>query len=131
MHLIILCDGDGWHVRDLRRAAQAQGHSVSLLDFRHLRAGVGIRDAEPPVCDAVLVRTMPAGSLEQVVFRMDVLHRWQAGVRFVNPPAALEAGIDKYLTTARLAAAGLPVPATVVCQQADDALSAFADLGGD
>jgi RimK family alpha-L-glutamate ligase len=132
LHVTILSGGEGWHVRDLRRAAEAQGHVVSLLDFRHLRADIAVSDGGPPACDAVVVRTMPAGSLEQVVFRMDVLHRWQAGgVRVVNPPAALEAGIDKYLTTARLAAAGLPVPQTAVCQRADDALAAFADLGGD
>ena len=75
---------------------------------------------------------MPPGSLEQVVFRMDVLHRAQAGgVRVLNPPAALETCIDKYLASARLEAAGLRVPATVVCQDADSAMTAFTDLGGD
>ncbi len=49
----------------------------------------------------------------------------------LNSPAALETCIDKYLTTARLEAAGLPVPATVVCQTADAALEAFEVLGGD
>jgi ribosomal protein S6--L-glutamate ligase len=39
--------------------------------------------------------------------------------------------VDKYLTTARLAAAGLPVPATVACQDADSALEAFTALGED
>ena len=33
--------------------------------------------------DAVIVRTMPPGSLEQVVFRMDVLHRIEASGRCV------------------------------------------------
>jgi ribosomal protein S6--L-glutamate ligase len=75
---------------------------------------------------------MPPGSLEQVVFRMDLLHRAQArGVPVMNPPAALEACVDKYLATAKLAAAGLPVPPTAVCQHADAALDAFHALGGD
>ena len=82
--------------------------------------------------DAVLVRTMPPGSLEQVVFRMDLLAQLEgAGVLVVNPPKAIEAAVDKYLTTARLQAAGLTVPRTIVCQTVDDALSAFAALGGD
>ena len=73
--------------------------------------------------DGVLVRTMPPGSLEQVVFRMDLLHTLQArGVRVLNPPRAVETCVDKYLATARLAAAGLPVPPTVACQHADAAL---------
>ncbi len=69
---------------------------------------------------------MPPGSLEQVVFRMDVLHRLQAdGARVMNSPRAIETCVDKYLATANLQAAGLAVPATVVCQHADAALEAF------
>jgi ribosomal protein S6--L-glutamate ligase len=63
---------------------------------------------------------------------MDALQRLQArGVPVLNPPRALEACVDKYLAAARLEAAGLPVPPTVVCQHADAALEAFAALGGD
>src|SRR5262245_16065770 len=75
---------------------------------------------------------MPAGSLEQVVFRMDVLHAAAAeGLAVLNPPRAVETCVDKYLTNVRLAQAGLPLPATVACQRADDALAAFEGLGGD
>jgi RimK family alpha-L-glutamate ligase len=63
---------------------------------------------------------------------MDLLERVEArGVVVLNSPRSLEASIDKYLTTARLDAAGLPVPATVVCQHADAALEAFETLGRD
>jgi ribosomal protein S6--L-glutamate ligase len=75
---------------------------------------------------------MPPGSLEQVVFRMDVLHRLEAsGRRVLNPPRALEICVDKYLASARLDAAGLPTPPTVVCQDAEGAVAAFHQLGGD
>lgn len=132
MKIALLAGGDGWHVRDLARTAVGSGHTAEVLDFRTLRAGVGITFDTFAAFDAILVRTMPVGSLEQVVFRMDVLHRAQArGVRVLNPPAALEACVDKYLATAKLAAAGLPVPPTVVCQNAESALSAFHDLGRD
>jgi ribosomal protein S6--L-glutamate ligase len=132
MRIALLAGGDGWHVRDLQRAATGLGHGADIVDFRRISAGVAISPGPLAGFDAVLVRTMPPGSLEQVVFRMDVLHRLQArGVPVVNPPAALEVCIDKYLASARLEAAGLPVPPTVVCQTADDALEAFAALGGD
>ena len=128
----VLAGGSGWHVRDLTRAAHDRGHIASVLDFRTLSAGVAIK-ANPFVeADVVIVRTMPPGSLEQVVFRMDLLHRAHAsGVRVLNTPTALEACIDKYLATAKLAAAGLPVPLTIVCQTAEAALGAFERLGGD
>src|SRR5438552_11141842 len=132
MRYAILSAGDGWHVRDLRRAAEQLGHRAEAVDFRRVTASVGAAFDSLTGFDAVLVRTMPPGSLEQVVFRMDVLHRLSAqGVPRLNPPRAVEVCVDKYLATARLHAAGLPVPATVACQHADAALEAFAALGGD
>lgn len=132
MRVALLAGGTGWHVRDLQRAAAELGHEAVLVDFRRVTAGV--RAGRDPLAgfDAAVVRTMPPGSLEQVVFRMNALHEGQRrGVRILNPPTALETCVDKYLTTARLAAAGLPVPPTIVCQHGEAALEAFADLGGD
>jgi ribosomal protein S6--L-glutamate ligase len=82
--------------------------------------------------DCLLVRTMPPGSLEQVVFRMDALARLEAaGMLVVNPPKAIEVAVDKYLASAKLQAAGLRIPRTAVCQTPEDAMAAFAELGGD
>ena len=132
MRIALLAGGDGWHVRDLRRAAHDLGHQAEVVDFRRVTASVAAPAGPLAGFDAVVVRTMPPGSLEQVVFRMDVLHRLQArGTPVVNPPAALEACIDKYLATAKLESAGLRVPPTVVCQHTDEALAAFTALGGD
>ena len=132
MRLAILSAGNGWHVLDLQRAASELGHEALPVDFRRLSAGVGAGPAPLAGFDAALVRTMPPGSLEQVVFRMDLLGQAaERGVPVVNSPRALEACVDKYLTTARLDAAGLRVPPTVVCQHADAALEAFEHLGGD
>src|SRR5262249_4668462 len=132
MRIAVLSSGIGWHVHDLRRAASLLNHEAVAVDFRRLAAGVAC-DVDPLArFDAVLVRTMPPGSLEQVVFRMDLLHRLQArGVPVLNPPRAVETCVDKYLATAMLDAAGLRVPPTVACQHADAALEAFAALGGD
>lgn len=75
---------------------------------------------------------MPGGSLEQVVFRMDLLQQAVArGQRVVNPPKAVETCVDKFLTDVRLRAAGLPIPRGAVCQAWSDAMTAFDALGGD
>lgn len=82
--------------------------------------------------DAVLVRSMPLGSLEQVIFRMDCLQvAMDCGTPVVNPPKALEVSIDKWLTLHRLSMAGLPVPRTVACQDRELAMESFERLGGD
>jgi ribosomal protein S6--L-glutamate ligase len=132
MRIAILSGGRGWHVADLIRAADELGHAAEAVDFR--RVAVGVEAAPTPLAgfDAAIVRTMPAGSLEQVVFRMDLLHAAGAdGIRILNPPRAVETCVDKYLTNVRLARAGLPTPPTHVSQRADDALAAFEQLGGD
>ena len=83
-------------------------------------------------CDAVIVRGIPRGSLEQVIFRVDALHALDArGVTCVNGPRAIERTVDKFLASALLARAGVPTPRTIACEHHEDALEAFAELGGD
>jgi ribosomal protein S6--L-glutamate ligase len=138
MRIAVLASPDSWYLNDLRRAA-ADRHEVIGITFRQLTAGViGQQDRfacagmDLKAIDAVLVRTMPPASLEQVVFRMDVLGQLErAGVRVINPARAIEAAVDKYLASAKLAAAGLLTPRTIVCQTVDDAMEAFTHLGGD
>lgn len=132
MRIAILSSGSGWHVRDLQRAAIESNHEAVAVDFRRVQAGVALEADSLDGFDAIIVRTMPPGSLEQVVFRMNVLHCMQAaGTTVLNSPSAIETCVDKYVTTARLAAAGLKVPETIVCQNGDAAMSAFTALGGD
>ncbi len=138
-HLVALVSGFGWHVQDLRRAADGLGIRFSPIPFPKLTGRVGAGGAAIEAggiplteVEGVLVRMMPPGSLEQVVFRMDALHRLAArGVPVMNPPAAIEASVDKYLTLAKIEAQGLPVPATWVGESASEALNAFVSLGRD
>lgn len=138
MRIIVLGSPTSWYLADLRRAA-CDDESIECREFGELRAVVGAdRDMvaagglDLATIDAVLVRSMPPGSLEQVVVRMDLLGRLAtAGVSVINPPRALEVAIDKYLATSRLREAGLAVPRTVVCESVEAAMAAFEDLGGD
>ena len=140
MHLAVLGSTTSWYLRDLARAAAGR-HTIVPITFRSLAAAsapvrvqatAGNEPLSLAAVDAVLVRTMPPGSLEQVVFRMDVLGELErAGKVVINPPKAVETAVDKFLTTARLAAAGLNVPATFTCQDVNDAMAAFEELGGD
>lgn len=139
MRIAILASEDSWYYRDLARAAVDHGHHVERWDFPQIvgtvRTGAetfAVGETSANDIDAVVVRTMPPGSLEQVVVRMDWLARLEArGVHVINPPKSLECAVDKYLTTSRLSAAGLPVPDTVVCESPEAALIALEQLGGD
>ena len=137
MKIAVLGNKPNWYFDQLSAAAGID-HQVEFVAWEQLVAEVGTGESVG-TCpnpntdfDCVLVRGMPVGSLEQVIFRMNVLARWQAcGVRVVNPPRALEIAIDKYLSLALIGEAGLPIPRSFVCQTVDRALECFEALGGD
>jgi RimK family alpha-L-glutamate ligase len=81
---------------------------------------------------ALLVRPIGRGSLEELVFRMDLLYRLQRlGMYVVNPPEAIEHCVDKYDILTILEENGVPVPRTAVTENVSSALKAFSDLGSD
>lgn len=139
MKISILGNEGSWYVDQLASAAIAKGHLAQRVDFHCLNADLTQEPqhySDPNVnlstSDAVIVRTMPPGSLEQVVYRMDVLLQLQqAGITVLNHPRAVECAVDKFLTSSRLSNAGLPIPRTIVCETTDQALDAFHRLGGD
>ena len=139
MNAVILSAGQGWHNTELLRAFAERGHACALLPIARTIASVSPAGArfensghDLRAADVLLPRIFPRGSLEQTVYRMDALHLLAArGARLFNPPAAIERTVDKLYTSGLLALAGLPTPRTIVCERADDAIAAFAGLGGD
>lgn len=137
----ILSSRTGWHVDGLRAALEARGVASALFPITSLVAAVGAGDGVPLVraeghrlesFPLLLVRIIPTGSLEQIVFRMNALHRLeQAGVVVVNRAGSIERTVDKYFTSMLLDARGLPTPATLVTETLDEAMQGFAALGGD
>ncbi len=129
----------GWHTDQLCRALAGRGHEGRVLPYEALVAhlggagtasGVAADGEDIGACAAVLARIIPAGSLEQIVFRVDALHALEErGIPVINSPRAIERTVDKLWTTALLERAGLAVPETVVCDTADGALAAFRALG--
>lgn len=143
MKFCILGSPENWYVRDLVRAAQvhsSERHSIEVRSFEDIEGrcdsrgnwsvwadGLALHEF-----DALFVRTMPLGSLEQMVVRVDMLHvLQQCGVTIVNPPRTLEIAIDKWLTLHHLRELGVPLPATECCQRRQQSMEAFERLGRD
>lgn len=138
MNVGILGQRGGWHTTALQEAWARRGIEAAVLPVTRLAArlchGPVLSAGDEPLdrLDVLLVRAIPGGSLEQVIFRMDALSRLEAaGVRVVNPARVIERTVDKYYTSWLLEQAGLPTPRTVVTEQFEDALLAFEALGGD
>jgi RimK family alpha-L-glutamate ligase len=130
-----------WHTRRLLDALDARGHATLAIPATRLQSEVdehgdvhvvGPEGAVLDELDLLLVRGLPRGSLEQVIFRVDALHVLAAGgVHCVNGPRAIERTVDKSWASAVLAGAGLPTPPTIVCERHEGAMQAFERLGGD
>jgi RimK family alpha-L-glutamate ligase len=82
--------------------------------------------------NALIIRPIGRGSLEELVFRMDMLYKLERqGFYMVNPPTAIEHCVDKYDILAILEDNGVPVPRTLATESVNEALKAFNELGGD
>ena len=136
----ILGTDKGPHIRELKAAFENLGCVVVLVDPKKLTAclpeksilytnsnGTQIRLEE---LKGLIVRSLPGGSLEQVIYRVNALHYLEKlGVRVINSASVIEKTVDKFYTTALLAESGLPVPRTVVAENYEQAMKAVEDMG--
>ncbi len=112
---------EGWHGARLREAMRGLGLTVARAQFQDL--GFSLDGGRPCLTGiaalprVVLVRSIPAGSFEQVTLRLGLLHALQAlGVAVVNDARAIERCVDKAMTSFLLAVRGLPTPPTWATQ---------------
>jgi ribosomal protein S6--L-glutamate ligase/tetrahydromethanopterin:alpha-L-glutamate ligase len=136
---ILTRNEESWCSTQLRESLLKYGVTPVCFRFRDLVARVGFKPEfsigkTDVLADlrAIIVRPIGRGSLEEIIFRMDLLHRLKRlGMYILNSPSAIERSVDKYYALSLLEEAGLPVPRTVVAESAEAALSAFSELGGD
>ena len=138
MRIGIVASQASWHVQTLRRALEQRGVTVEQFKSSQLLTRIAttprVSSNGIPLddCAALVVRGIPIAALEQIIFRVDVLHRLEnLGVRVINSASAIEKSVDKYYTSTLLEDAGIPTPRTVVTERFDEALAAFDELGGD
>jgi RimK family alpha-L-glutamate ligase len=136
VQVVVLAARAGWHTHELERAAAERGHQLTVLPYEGLVARIGpapglrSRNTELDSADVVLARIIPSGSLEQIIFRVDALHRLEdRGTRVVNSPRAIERTVDKFWTSTLLEQCGIPTPETVVCDDPEEAIAAYRTLG--
>jgi RimK family alpha-L-glutamate ligase len=130
---------EAWSSTQVREALTRRGIPYECFTFPRLVArlaykpyfkinGTSILDD----LDALIIRPIGRGSLEELVFRMDMLHKLERkGFYMVNPPNAIEHCVDKYDILALLEDVGVPVPRTLATESVNEALAAFNELGGD
>jgi RimK family alpha-L-glutamate ligase len=81
---------------------------------------------------AILVRPIGRGSLEEIIFQLDVLHALRDhGIPIVNSPDAIEVAANKYRILSMLKLKDLPVPESIATEDISEASNYFSKLGGD
>jgi tetrahydromethanopterin:alpha-L-glutamate ligase len=127
--IAIITDDPGWHGKELTAALQNHGlgsHYLSLIDclflFDDSETMIRLPGFESCLPIGVFVRGIPGGTLEQVIFRLDILHALgNLGIVVYNDSRAIERTVDKAMTTLLLKQAGLPTPPTWVFESAEHA----------
>jgi RimK family alpha-L-glutamate ligase len=128
-----------WCSHQLLEAIKQRGYCPVPFDVRDLLARVAY---QPQVSygsfdvisslNALLVRPIGRGSLDEIIFRLDLLRNIEKnGVPVINSPPSIERAVDKYQALTILQRHDLPVPKTVVTEDPKKALKAFHELGGD
>ena len=136
---ILTRNENSWSSTQLREALARRNVSHICFRFSQLVARVGYKSyvnansiGIPEELDALIIRPIGRGSLEEIVFRMDILYRLQRlGLYVINSPEAIEHCVDKYAILTILEENDIPVPRTAVTENVDEALKAFVELGGD
>ncbi len=129
----VLGEEPGWHGQVLRQAFSRLGVDCC---FGSLTAGcLDLSRADPrsllPEFRAqapagVLVRAIPGGTLEQLMFRLSLLQALELqGIPVFNSARALELSVDKGISSLLLRQAGLPIPPTWVCESVQQARALY------
>jgi tetrahydromethanopterin:alpha-L-glutamate ligase len=125
----IFTDDPGWHGARLREALAAracESRCASLtqchFDLAADSCALEIPGFDATLPDAAFVRGVPGGTLEQVVFYLDVLHALkELGVPVYNDARAIERSVDKGMTSFLLRSRGIPTPPTWITADAERA----------
>ncbi len=136
MKIGILGPRQSWHTEELQKALAKRSITSDRFPATCFIAGIShkphvrVADQILEEYDAIIVRSIPTGSLEQVIFRVDVLHRLEnIGVKIINSATSVERTVDKYYTSTLLEDEGIPTPRTLVTERFDKAMEAFQELG--
>ncbi|MCK5905931.1 MAG: RimK family alpha-L-glutamate ligase, partial [Gammaproteobacteria bacterium] len=129
--IAIFTDDPGWHGKQLCLAFARRGYIgeyVSLtecaINLDSTETPIQILGFENQLPEAVFVRGVPGGSLQEVVFYLDVLHALKImNIPVYNDGYAIEKSVDKGMTSFLLNNAGLNTPLTWVLKDREKAVS--------
>ncbi len=127
-HVILFIEESGgvWHASRLTEALKASGATVTTTTLKQCafdtnsKTGMKIPGFDNKLPHGAFVRSISTGTLEQITFRLAILHALRdSGVRVWNDARVIERCVDKSTATFLFKRCGLPVPMTQTSERAD------------
>lgn len=122
---LVITTPEDWTARSLAENLEKRGAKPVWLNLHQATS-----ELEHITCkgmnllslDALLVRDLGGGTLEEAAFCFDLLLELEdAGIIVVNPPSAIQLAANKHRSYWRLSRGGLPLPETLVTGNTVDA----------
>ena len=119
---LILTEKEGWHFQQLELSLTKKNHlvqSACLSDFsislNKNKVILKICGEEIPKVDNILVRFIPGGTLEEIVFYLNILKILESmNIRVINDAGSIERTVDKLYTSYLLNQNNINTPKTFV-----------------
>ncbi len=104
---LILTEKEGWHYQQLKLSLAKLNHSVESACISDINIVLGKNETilenqgeRLPKIDNVIVRFIPGGTLEEIVFYLNILKIFESmNVRVVNNARSIESTVDKLYTS--------------------------------
>lgn len=115
--IAIITDDPGWHGRQLVNSFSERGYESRFVRLQDCNFETCSRSADIHLAGlstlplAVFVRGVPGGTLEQVIYYLDILHGFEAmGIKVINNVRSIERSVDKGMTSFLLKSNGIDTP---------------------
>ncbi|MFX0057445.1 MAG: RimK family alpha-L-glutamate ligase [Candidatus Hodarchaeota archaeon] len=134
--MIITPKPDDPEVQILSKEFEKRGYKVQYFIPSTIKVKININDFSKGFESldpyAALVRGFGAAPTQKIFFRLDLLSAIEEyGIKLINSRESLEIASDKFLTSMFLEKYKIPTPKTIICEDPEDALESFDELGGD
>ena len=129
INTLILTEKEGWHFQQLKNSLENKKHKVTSaclsdinLTIEKNKSNIFVNNSLLLDIDNVIVRFVPGGSLEEIVFYLNILKILQSmNIKVINTASSIECTVDKLFTSHLLNGNGIPTPMTYIFRGHDKA----------
>ena len=134
--MIITPKPDDPEVQSLTKEFETKGYKVKYFIPSKVKVKINISQFQKQFGNldpyGALVRGFGVAPTQKIFFRLDLLSAIEEyGIKLINSRESLEIASDKFLTSIYLEKHHIPTPRTIICENPNDALDSFEELGGD